>query len=91
MDGILLIEVTPLVAHNDADVDTLYVLRIHIAMENEQDCSGMAHGARWGAGRLEGILIDERLKICKAKALHLEGMPRRHEPYIPKAEAPLTL
>ena len=91
MDGILLIEVTPLVVHNEANVDALYVPQIHITVENEQDYSGMVHRASWGAGRLKGILIDECLKICEAKALQLEGMLHRHEPYIPEAETLVTL
>ena len=90
VDGILLIEVTPLAVHDEADVDALYVLQIHVAVGNEQHCSGVAHGASWGVGRLKGISINERLEICEAKALHLEGMPWRHEPYVPKAQALLT-
>ena len=89
-DGILLVEVTPLVAHNEANVDTPYVLQICVGMENEKEGSGMAHRAGQGARRLKGILINECLKICEAKALHLKGPPHRHEPYIPKAETLLT-
>ena len=90
MDGILFIEVTPLVAHDEADVDMPYVLQICIGMENEQEGSGMARRAGWGARRLKGIFINECLKICEAKALHLEGPLCRHEPYFPKEETLLT-
>ena len=91
MDGILFVEVTPLAVHDEADVDMPYVLQICVDMENEQEGSGMACRAGWGARRLKGILIDEHLEIHKAKALHLEGPPCRHEPYIPEAETLLTL
>ena len=42
MDGILLVEVTPLAVQDEADVDVPYVLQIHIGVENEQEGSGMA-------------------------------------------------
>ena len=90
-DGILLVEVTPLVVHDEADVDAPYVLQICIGVENEKEGSSMACGAGWGAGRLKGILINEHLEIHEAKALHVEGLLCRHEPYIPKAETLLTL
>ena len=91
MDGILLVEVTPLAVHNEADVDVPYVLQIHVGVENEQEGSGMARRAGWGAGRLKGILMNEHLEICEAKELHLEGPLHRHELYIPEAETLLTL
>ena len=90
IDGILLIEVTPLAVHDEANVDTPYVLQICVSIENEEEGSGMAHGAGWGARRLKGILINEHLKICEAKALHLKGLLYRHEPYVSKAETLLT-
>ena len=63
---------------DEADVDTLYVLQIHVSVENEKEGSGMAHGAGRGAGRLKGILIDEHLKIHEAKSLHPKGLPHRY-------------
>ena len=77
--------------HDKADVDAPYVLQIHIGVENEKEDSGMAQRTGWGAGRLKGILVGECLKIHEAKALHLESLLCRHEPYVPKAETLLTL
>ena len=37
MDDILLVEVTPLVAHNEANVDVLYVLQIHVSVKIEKE------------------------------------------------------
>ena len=82
--------VTPLVAHDKADVDVSYVLQICISLESEKEGSGMACRAGQGAGRLKGILIDECLEICEAKELHLEGPLCRHGPYVPETDTLLT-
>ena len=90
MDGILFLAVTPMVAHDEADVDVSYVFQVCVSMENEQEGCGLACRAVWGARTLKGILINEHLKIHEAKALNLKGPLHRHEPYIPKAETLLT-
>ena len=85
-----MVEVTPLMPHDEADVDAPYVLQIHIGMENEKEGSGMARRTGRSAGRLKDISIDEHLQIHEAKALHLKGLLHRHEPYVLEAETLLT-